>query len=101
MGLVSGIVVFVMIWWTSLFAVLPWGNRPSENPLVGEVTSAPAKPRLLKKFLVTTLISCILWCVVYGLIASNVLNFYDMAEEMAAQDDASRQPQNLKPEINK
>lgn len=98
MGLVSGIVVFVMIWWVSLFTVLPWGNRPSDNPVVGEVASAPEKPRLLKKFLATTLISCVLWGIVYGLIASNALNFYDLAADMAAKDDALHQPQNLKSE---
>jgi len=86
MGIVSGIVVFLMVWWTALFAVLPWGIRHDENPQTGNVTSAPDKPRILKKFLITTLVSCVIWLLIYGLISSNVISFYDMAEDLAAQD---------------
>lgn len=86
MGLVSGIVVFFMIWWTAIFAVLPWGNRPSETVETGNVASAPDKPRILKKFIITTIVSVLIWLVIYGLISANVINFYDMAAEMAAED---------------
>lgn len=49
MGIVSGIVVFIMIWWVTLFAVLPWGVRPSEAPVPGEFGGAPEKPLYSKK----------------------------------------------------
>lgn len=90
MGPISGIVVFLMVWWTVLFTVLPWGNRPSAEPITGNVVSAPDKPKLLKKFLITTLISAVIWTVIYGLISANVLSFYDMAAEMAAQDEQNQ-----------
>ncbi|HAJ89959.1 MAG TPA: DUF1467 domain-containing protein [Rhodospirillaceae bacterium] len=90
MGLVSGIVVFLMVWWTVLFAVLPWGNRPSEEPVTGNVVSAPDKPKLLKKFLITTLVSAIIWLLIYGLMSLNVISFYDMAADMAAQDEQTQ-----------
>ncbi|HPQ50754.1 MAG TPA: DUF1467 family protein [Alphaproteobacteria bacterium] len=93
MGWISGIVVFLMIWWVTLFTVLPWGNRPSSSPQEGNMQSAPDLPRLGKKFLVTTLISCLLWVVVYGLIASNVISFHDMAAKMAEQDNLMESPQ--------
>lgn len=86
MGWISGIVVFLMIWWVTLFAVLPWGNRRDEERLVGTVHSAPDQPRLIRKFLITTAISCLLWLVVYGLIESNIISFHDMAESMAQAD---------------
>lgn len=98
MGPVSGVVVFLMIWWVTLFTVLPWGNRPSEQKIAGQVASAPDKPRLLKKFLITTAISILLWLLVYGLIEANVLNFYNMAEQMSVQDQIKHQPQNLNTE---
>jgi predicted secreted protein len=101
MGFISGIVVFLMIWWTALFAVLPWGNRPAQDLIEGQVASAPDKPRLLKKFLITTAISVVLWCIVYGLISSNVINFYDMAADMAAQDDVDHVEQSFRPETGK
>lgn len=97
MGFVSGIVVFLMVWWTALFVVLPWGNRKSDAPQVGNVASAPEKPNLLKKFLATTLITCIIWVIVYFLISNNVVNFYDMAEDLAKQDGLV----NLQTEVTK
>lgn len=91
MGVISGIVVFLMVWWTALFAVLPWGLRKEDAPIVGNTTSAPDNPQLLKKFLITTLVSVIIWLVIYGLIEANVLSFYDMAAELAAQDKLNEQ----------
>jgi len=81
-----------MIWWVMLFTVLPWGNRPSDDPLKGQAHGAPAMPRLGKKFLITTAISCLLWLVVYGLIASNVISFHDMAADMAEHDKMMESP---------
>jgi predicted secreted protein len=86
MGLISGIVVFLMVWWTALFVVLPWGNRKSDVVEVGNVASAPEKANILKKFIITTLLTCVIWLIIYGLIASNIINFYDMAEDMAMKD---------------
>ncbi|OFW87623.1 MAG: hypothetical protein A3J37_03080 [Alphaproteobacteria bacterium RIFCSPHIGHO2_12_FULL_45_9] len=101
MGLVSGIVVFLMVWWTVLFAVLPWGNRPSEAPVTGNTTSAPDKPKILKKFMVTTLVSAIIWLLIYGLITSNVISFYDMAADLAAQDEQTQNNAHSKMETQK
>ena len=93
MGAISGIVVFLMIWWTALFAVLPWGIRHDEPTQTGNVASAPDKPKILKKFIATTLISAVIWLVIYGLITSNVISFYDMAAELDAQDQLKEQQQ--------
>ena len=87
MGLVSGIVVFFMVWWTALFVVLPWGNRKSEVVEVGNVASAPENPNIFKKFVITTLLTCVIWLIIYGLIEANVINFYDLAEQMSIQDE--------------
>lgn len=61
MSLVSGLAIYLIIWWTVLFAVLPWGVRTtaeSGTELVpGQADSAPAAPMLKKKLLWTTLIS--------------------------------------------
>jgi predicted secreted protein len=88
MGIISGIVVFIMVWWTVLFAVLPWGIRHSETLQTGNVASAPDKPKILQKFLITTGITCVVWLIIYGLINANVISFYDMAEQLAQHDAA-------------
>lgn len=86
MSLVQGIVVFVLVWWTFLFCVLPWGNAPSEEPVAGETGNIPAKPRLALKFLITTGLSVVIWLIIYGLIKANVIDFYALAQDMETQD---------------
>lgn len=56
---------FVLIWWVTLFAVLPLGVRRSENPEVGHEAGAPENPRLWRKGLLTTAISALLTGVLF------------------------------------
>ena len=69
----SGVLVYVIIWWTVLFAVLPWGVRVPENPAAGHATSAPEHPLLWRKAAITTLISAVLWLAAYALIESDLI----------------------------
>jgi predicted secreted protein len=68
MGWVSGIAVYVTLWWLVLFAVLPWGVQRAENLPPGAEPGAPARPRLLLKAIVTSLVAALLWAVVYALV---------------------------------
>lgn len=82
MGLISGIAIYFIIWWTVLFAVLPWGVRPPETIETGMDPGAPAKPRLLAKAVATTIISAIVWSVVYALVTSDLISFRDLARTL-------------------
>lgn len=67
-------ITFVIVWWLVLFMVLPFGAAPPDEVEPGTVPSAPAKPRLGLKFLITTLIALavtggIMWVVESGLIS--------------------------------
>ena len=77
MDLFGGIVVYVIVWWLVLFTVLPWGVRPPDEPGKGHATSAPARPRLLLKFAITTVIATGLWFVVDYVISSGILSLSD------------------------
>jgi predicted secreted protein len=98
MTIFSGIVTFVCIWWTAIFMVLPWGNDPepgadqAENEFFGK--SAPANPRIRKKFMVTTVLSIGIWLAVFALVESNVISFRDIAEGLARQDEIQNGQQN-------
>ena len=70
----GGIVVYVIVWWMVLFAVLPWGNRPPETPEPGHATSAPEKPRLALKFAVTTGIATLVFLMIWWLFESDLIS---------------------------
>ena len=86
MDLVTGIVIYSIIWWLVLFCVLPFGVHYSPDPVVGHVTSAPVKPRLRIKFLVTSGISAIIFIVVFFLMKADVIDFRLLAAAMAQKD---------------
>jgi len=69
----TGIMAYAIIWWTVLFAILPWGNRPPEVPEKGHATSAPAKPRLLIKFAITSVVSGVIFLLLLWLLKSNLI----------------------------
>jgi predicted secreted protein len=81
MSVTFGIAIYLVIWWTVLFAVLPIGVRTQgeDGAIVpGTPESAPAAPRLLRVVSLTTVISALvfagLWVLVkYGVIDLNAL----------------------------
>jgi predicted secreted protein len=75
MNWVTGIAVYVVLWWIVLFAVLPWGVRPAEDLPPGGDRGAPAQPRMGLKVLVTTIIAAALWGGVEFLVLSNLISF--------------------------
>jgi predicted secreted protein len=77
MSIVSGIVVYMIIWWVVIFAVLPWGVNPETSPQPGHDPGAPSRTWLLQKFLITTVISGIIWGIVYKLIIAGALSFHN------------------------
>ena len=76
MGWFTAFVLYVLIWWTVLFAVLPLGTQPvTDADQVTGWRGAPAQPRLGRKLLITTLVSALIWGVAIALIGSNWLSF--------------------------
>ena len=53
MSLILGLAVYLVLWWLTLFMVLPWGvTRVDKDELLpGEDPGSPAKPNLLRKFI--------------------------------------------------
>ncbi len=75
MNWVTGLMVYVIVWWLVLFTVLPFGNRAPDEVQPGTVESAPERPRLWIKALVTTVIASLIWGVIYWIIASDLITF--------------------------
>jgi len=76
---VADAVVFVITWWTVLFLVLPWGNRPRAEPETGHAASAPERPRIGIKMLITTLITMIIWVIIFVVIRGEFFSFREAA----------------------
>ena len=70
MGWISGIFVYFLIWWVVLFAVLPWGVQVPDNPEPGHAPSAPINPHMGRKVIATTIVSALVWLVVWYVLDS-------------------------------
>jgi predicted secreted protein len=66
-------IVFVMVWWLVLFMVLPFGAAPPDEVEPGTAPSAPARPRLALKFLLTTLVALVATALILWLINSGLV----------------------------
>lgn len=70
MDLVFSVSVFLVIWWTVLFTILPLGVKSHHEAGVevpgGGDPGSPVNPNLKKKFITTTWISAIVFAVVWA-----------------------------------
>jgi predicted secreted protein len=76
MSLPIALGIYFICWWVVLFAVLPFGVQmpgQDEDQSAGHAESAPIQPRILLKFAITTLISAVLFAVVYAVIAFRLI----------------------------
>ena len=78
MGITGSIIVYVLIWWIIFFSVLPVGIQSKKEKfkegLEGIDPGAPNNPKIAKKFLITTIITSIIFIVIYYLVEFNLLN---------------------------
>ncbi len=82
MNPVTATVVFIIIWWIMLFMVLPWGVSRTENPEAGHDHGAPARPMLVRKLLITTGITIMLFGILYAVIDAEILLLQDLAAKI-------------------
>ncbi|MBX9805002.1 MAG: DUF1467 family protein [Alphaproteobacteria bacterium] len=75
MSVVSGAMVFFVIWWVLLFTVLPFGIHTEENPEKGFATGFPKNPNLRKKFLITTGLAAIVWGIIQLVMVNHWVRF--------------------------
>jgi predicted secreted protein len=82
MSWVSTAAIYFVIWWIVLFAVLPFGVRNAAESDVtvgdGHDAGAPMAPQLLKKAVVTTIVSALIYAAVSMLLSSGYLDFANM-----------------------
>ena len=62
-GPITMFAIYITIWWTVLFAVMPLGMSQEDQapPTDGSQWGAPKAPNLKKKFITTTWVAAIVW----------------------------------------
>ena len=83
MNPVTAVVVFIMIWWLTLFTVLPWGVRRTEKPEEGHDQGAPSRPMLVRKLLITTGITLVVFGVFYLVVEKSGLSLRELVDRFA------------------
>ena len=78
MGWVTGIIVYVLVWWITLFAVLPFWVTPAGPDDPGHAAGAPEKPRMLLKVGVTTLVTALIWVAIDLVVNSSWFSFREL-----------------------
>lgn len=82
MGPITGIAIFLTIWWTVLFAVLPIGSRSYHElgiePPPGADPGAPVNPNLKRKFFTTTWISVVVFVVFWLVVKFQLVSLPDI-----------------------
>lgn len=80
MSWATGLMVYVVIWWTVLFAVLPLGVRRVDKPGRGEDHGAPERPEILRKVIITSAVAAVLWLGFFVLHQLDIFSFRRLVE---------------------
>ena len=79
MGLVTGILVYVIAWWLIFFLALPIGiqsqDEAGEPVEPGTPESAPVRPRLLMKAIVVSVLAGVIVGIAYLIDVNNLISF--------------------------
>jgi len=75
MNWLTGIVVYILVWWVTLFAVLPLWITPSQPGEPGHDAGAPQRPRLLLKAAITTGVAAVIWLAIYVVVQEPWFSF--------------------------
>ena len=68
-------IIYIILWWIIFFAILPIDvDRQKVAKIEGEDPGSPENPKILKKFIYCTLITSILFSIIFLLMKFEYLN---------------------------
>jgi predicted secreted protein len=77
MGWLTGVVIYILVWWITLFAILPLWVTPTEPGELGHAAGAPRKPLLLRKLALTSVIAAVIWVGIHVVVSEPWFSFRD------------------------
>ena len=89
MTLSLGIALYIMIWWMTLFAVLPFGVRTQGEAgevVEGTPASAPSAPRLLRAMAINTVVAALVFAFVWTALEQDWMGLYIAPENLAPEN---------------
>lgn len=81
MSIAFSIAIYFIVWWMVLFTMLPLGVKTQDED--GDVEpgtpgSAPVAPRILSKFIMTTIVATIVFAFIYSVIVYRIIELDDI-----------------------
>jgi len=68
-------IIYIIIWWIVFFAILPIDvDRKKLIKIEGEDPGSPENPKMIKKFIYCTVITTVLFIIIYLLMKFEYLN---------------------------
>ena len=67
--------IYFIVWFLSLFMVLPFGVQRVEDPELGHDLGAPVKPMLIRKAIATTILAAVFTTMVVAMINAGWFDF--------------------------
>ena len=87
----SAIAIYFITWWVCLFVVLPFGvknaHEAGEAVEQGNEHGAPVRPMLWRKVLATTVLSAIVFALIWGQVTYRWIGFDDIPGVKAITTD--------------
>ena len=78
MSITGSIIIYVMIWWIVFFSVLPIGVQSKKEVFKDKIggldPGAPKNPKIGKKFLISTIVTSILFIMIYYIVELGFFN---------------------------
>ena len=79
MSITGSLIIYVLIWWIVFFALLPIDvNREKKDNIKGIDPGAPENPKIIKKFAYSTLITSIIFIIIFLLVKYEYLNIRNL-----------------------
>lgn len=85
MGISTFIAIYFLIWWVTLFAVLPWGVRSQEeggDVVPGSDPGAPSIHRVWQKLIWTTVVATVVFGILFVIYNAGLIP-YDFLMKIA------------------
>jgi len=84
MSPLTAVAVYLVIWWVTLFAILPLGARSHAEEGIelrdGGDPGSPVTPNLKRKFITTSWVAAIVWLIAMGVMISGVVKLPGVPE---------------------